>query len=284
MQRSTFLTNDGAQLSYASWPARQADAQPVVMLHSLFFGADMFDAVVPRLGGDYAVLAVDHRGQGASSAGAQPASMLRLAQDTIALIEARVGGPAHVVGSSMGGYVALQMAALRPDLLRTLTLSCCTAHAERQPERFDALEAALREQGPARLVDTLMATMFSEHFMQQGDAQARARWRAHFAALPRSVADAVHGVFSRPGYEPLLPGLDMPVLLCSGQGDRAKRPEDMQYIADRVAGSRHVTFERAGHTPPVEDPARFAAELLRFWRASARVPGEGAARPLAPNS
>jgi hypothetical protein len=45
-----------------------------------------------------------------------------------------------------------------------------------------------------------------------------------------------------------------------------------------------VTFERAGHTPPVEDPARFAAELLRFWRASARVPGEGAARPLAPNS
>lgn len=112
--------------------------------------------------------------------------------------------------------------------------------------------------------------MFGERFVAEDGEVCRA-WRRHFESLGRSAADPVQGVFARPGYEALLADVRLPLLLFSGELDRAKRPADMQYIAERVAGSRHVTVGDSGHTPPVENPALFAAELLRFWNESTPV-------------
>jgi 3-oxoadipate enol-lactonase len=264
-----FLADDTARL-YCRQPSELASAPggaPVLMLHSLFFDGSMFDAVRARLPRDLAVFAPDHRGQGRSEAGSEAPSIDRLASDTIGMIEAMSAGPVHLVGSSMGGYVALRIAQRRPELLRSCVLSCCTAHAERQPERFAVLEARIRDEGTANMGESLLRTMFGERFVARDDETCRA-WRRHFEALDRGVADAVHGVFARPGYEAMLAGLRMPLLLFSGELDRAKRPADMQYIAERVAGSRHIVVADAGHTPPVECPVLFAEELLRFWRDS----------------
>jgi 3-oxoadipate enol-lactonase len=243
---------------------------PVVMLHSLFFDCSMFEAVQARLRTAFpekriTFLTPDHRGQGRSPIGVHAPSMEQLATDTIAMIEQLAGAPVHLVGSSMGGYVALSIARRRPDLLLSCVLSCCTAHAERQPARFAALEAKIREEGTANMGAGLLQTMFGERFVTQDDVTCRA-WRERFEARGKQVADAVHGVFARDGYEPMLDSLRMPVLLFSGELDRAKRPEDMAYIAERVPGSRHVVVPDSGHTPPVENPDMFAAELARFWR------------------
>lgn len=236
------------------------------MLHSLFFDGSMFDAVRSLLPATVAVYAPDHRGQGRSEAGGSTPSIDRLASDTIDIIETLGQGAVHLVGSSMGGYVAMRIAERRPDLLRSCVLSCCTAHAERQPERFAALEQRIREEGTAQLGLTLLQTMFGERFVAENSDACQA-WRKHFEGLGPSAAEAVHGVFARPGYEALLDDLRVPLLLFSGELDRAKRPEDMAYIAERVPGSRHVTVADSGHTPPVESPALFARELLQFWGA-----------------
>ncbi|MDH6147518.1 MULTISPECIES: alpha/beta fold hydrolase [Paraburkholderia] len=271
MNSRIFLADDGARL-YCRGPSDSAahDAVPVLMLHSLFFDGSMFDAVRALLSTDLAVYAPDHRGQGRSGAGREAPSIDRLASDTIGIIETLGAGPVHLVGSSMGGYVALRIAQRRPDLLRSCVLSCCTAHAERQPERFAALEQRIRDEGTALLGPTLLQTMFGERFVAEDGEVCRA-WRRHFESLGRSAADPVQGVFARPGYEALLADVRLPLLLFSGELDRAKRPADMQYIAERVAGSRHVTVGDSGHTPPVENPALFAAELLRFWNESTPV-------------
>jgi 3-oxoadipate enol-lactonase len=161
--------------------------------------------VVARLPEDVWVIAPDHRGQGSSDAAGIMPSITKLAEDTIALVDAVVGGPVHIVGSSMGGYVAMAVAQKRPELLLSCALSCCTASDEQDPHRFAALESALREQGPPALVDTLLSTMFGEHFLAHGDPLAIEYWRAHFLSLDRKIADAVHGVFSRPSFIPKLP-------------------------------------------------------------------------------
>jgi len=288
MNAGFFIAEDGAKLysgdaSLATFTetvnandgvARPLDSDcPVVLLHSLFFNGTMFDPVRALLPADMRVLTPDHRNQGRSDAGTNRPSIAQLANDTIRLIEDVVKGPVHIVGSSMGGYVAMHIAERRPDLLKTCVLSCCTAYAEREPDRFAALEARIREEGTSRMGATLVKTMFGERFSAENNALCQA-WQQHFEHLSvarpaAEVADAVHGVFAREGFESRLSCLTMPVLLFSGEMDRAKRPADMAFIAERVPGSQHVVVADAGHTPPVERPDLFALALLRFWRESA---------------
>lgn len=262
-----YSADDGARLFYRERPADHVRGEEVVLLHSLFFCGAMFDEVASQLPSAYRLLAPDHRGQGRSADASTTASaptIVRLAKDVINFIDASVGGPVHLVGSSMGGYVALEIALQRPDLLRSCTLSCCTAAAEKEPERFARLEDALRTQGPAALVDTICKTMFGDSFLSQ-DREAAARWADYFGAGSPAIADAVHEVFARASYEQRLERIKLPLLLFSGAQDRAKRPADMQFIAERVGGSRHLTIEQAGHTPPVEAPTEFAEALLQYW-------------------
>ncbi|MGO4395784.1 alpha/beta fold hydrolase [Variovorax sp. M-6] len=265
-QTGSFTAQDGAVLRFLERPAPAASSGTAVLLPSLFFGASMFDEAVAALPVAWRVVCPDHRGQGGSESGARAPTMVQLAADIEALVEALGDGPVHLVGSSMGGYVAMELALRRPDLLRSCVLSCCTAEAEQQPERFAALEAALREQGAAALVEGLVNTMFGSRFIESA-SPALARWRRHFAALDSRIPDAVHEVFARAGHVEDLPRLAMPVLLFSGALDRAKKPADMQFIAERVPGSRHLVLDASGHTPPIEQPERFASELAAFWAA-----------------
>lgn len=263
---SHFMASDGARLRFLERPARTPAAGTAVLLPSLFFGASMFEDVAALLPAPWRVICPDHRAQGHSESGTHPPTMAQLAADTEALIQALGDGPVHLVGSSMGGYVAMELASRRPDLLRSCVLSCCTAEAEQQPERFAELEAALRDQGPAALVDGLVGTMFGTHFIEAA-SPALAHWRRHFASLDARIPDAVHEVFARRSHVQSLAHLTMPVLLFSGALDRAKKPADMQFIADRVPGSRHIVLEASGHTPPIEQPGRFAEALAAFWAA-----------------
>lgn len=268
MQTNTIQMNDGASLVYWERHAPSlAESTPVVLLHSLFFAHGMFDQVCSLLSSEWRVLVPDHRGQGASALTPSEPTMRRLSDDVEVLIETALGRPVHLVGSSMGGYIAQDLMLRRPDLLASCTLSCCTAQAESQPERFAALEQRIREQGPASMTEDLMNVMFGERFMRHGEPEVLARWRAHMRALPNSVADAVHGVFSRPGYLDRLVGVRVPVLLISGALDRAKRPEDMEQIAQSIPGSQHLVFQGSGHSPAIEEPERFVRELEHFWRA-----------------
>jgi len=259
-------TNGDSRIAFWERPtAPAASLAGAVLLHSLFFDHAMFGDVVSLLAPGRSLLAPDHRGQGDSIGGSTPPSICQLAADVIALIETQADHPVHLVGSSMGGYVAMEVALRRPELLMSCTLSCCTAEAERQPERFAGLEAALRDKGSAIMANELLHMMFGEQFLREADGATLERWRSHFSSLSRAVPDAVHGAFARPSYVERLSEIRMPVLLFSGAQDRAKRPEDMELIAKHIAGSRHVLFEHSGHTPAIEEPRRFADELERFW-------------------
>lgn len=260
-----YVAADGSDLHFRHWPGKCIDEQaPILFLHSLFFDGSMFDVVAHHIGSQYDCYAPDLRGQGGSPSYGLAPTMSQLAQDTIEFIEGLIGRPVHLVGSSMGGYVALAIAERRPDLIWSLTLSCCTAEAERDPARFRALEDKLRTMDKAERVDALIRLMFGGRFIERGDTVALERWCNHFSALKPSIADAVHCVFTRMGSESVLNELHLPVLLISGALDRAKKPDDMQRIADRIQGSRHITFPDAGHTPAVESPEAYARELLDF--------------------
>lgn len=258
--------DDGTRLAYGDKPAAgPKDLPDVVLLPSLHFGRGMFDAMVALMRDRRRILLPDHRGQGDSEIGPVAPTMERLALDVIDLLEAQVRGRVHLVGCSMGGYVAMEVALRRPDLVLTCALTCCACDAEKDVDRFSAVVAALRTRGSAHMVEPLLHIMLGQHFLDEGSLAERARWHSHFAALPPHSADAMACVAARPSYRHRLSELRMPMLLISGALDRAKRPDDMAQIARYISGSRHVVFEHSGHTPAVEEPHRLALELEAFW-------------------
>ncbi len=240
-------------------------APVAVLLHSLFFSGDMFDDVVAELDGAVRSVRPDHRGQGRSAAAGAPLTVDQLTDDVVALVE-RLDRPVHLVGSSMGAYVATRVAARRPQLVASCALLGCTAGPESRREHFQDLVDGLRAGGPAVMVDRIERTMFGDAYLSRPLTDpVRSRWRRHFRELPPTVADAAEAMFARPGMEDALAALQVPLLLVAGGQDRAKRPADMAAIADQVPGSRLVVLADAGHTPVVEAPRDVAFELRRWW-------------------
>src|SRR4051794_24983230 len=71
----------------------------------------------------------DNRGMGRSLPAGHPLTVERMAEDASAVLDA-VGGPAHLVGHSLGGPVAVHLAASDPDRVRSLSLLCTFARGK----------------------------------------------------------------------------------------------------------------------------------------------------------
>src|SRR5262249_56933093 len=82
------------------------------------------DAFLDALRGDFELITYDHRGVGASSRLEDALTITQLAQDAAGLLGALEVARAHVLGISMGGMVAQELALAHPDPVRTLTLGC----------------------------------------------------------------------------------------------------------------------------------------------------------------
>lgn len=236
-----------------------------VLSHSLFFDHTMFAPLTALLvEAGHRVVAYDHRGQGSSSpADRARQSMDELTEDAAALIEQLDLGPVHFLGNSMGGFVALRLAARRPDLLLSAIAVGSSAEQEHQLEAFAPLVDAMREVGAEPLVDTLMHIMFGDTSLAAGGPVTE-HWRHQMAALPAAIADSADRVIHRDRLVEELAGCSVPVLAISGTEDHAYPPPiSDENIADATGGtSRQVAA--AGHSVSLEQPAAVFAHLEEY--------------------
>src|SRR5438552_10053419 len=117
---------NGAEIHYESRGA----GETILFLHGLLWGGWMFEPQMRALETTARCVAIDFRGQGGSEVTAGGYDMETLFADVVALIEALVLAPAHLVGLSMGGFVGMRIAARRPDLVRSLALLETSADPE----------------------------------------------------------------------------------------------------------------------------------------------------------
>lgn len=225
----------------------------IVFSHSLFFDRTMFAAQVERFGRAFRAVTYDHRGQGKSRR-SSALDMDTLAADAAALIEALDLGPCHFVGNSMGGFVALRLAARRPELLRSAAVLSTSADAEGQVEAFEALLAYARAEGIGKTVDALVHIMFGDTTLADRP-ELRDHWRAE-------------GVVHRKGVLNELVDVTVPLLVLSGAEDHAYSPELSQRIADTAANATHVRVNGAGHSLAVEQPTVVNDHLAEHFQAT----------------
>lgn len=259
---------NGSDYHYAV--AGDASAATVLCLHSLFFDARMFEPQLRELANDYRVIALDQRGHGGTP---HPAdgdySMDRLAEDAADLISALDLGPVHVVGNSMGGFVALRLAARRPDLVRSATAIGSSAEAEYRTEEYRPLVQLLKAEGGAGAVDALMYTMFGDTTLSAPSrAEIRDTWRTRLAALPPTIGQAAEAVVERAAVVDELAQAAPPILAIAGAEDHAYSVENSEIIARRSRSGRCVVVESAGHSACLEAPAAVNAHLREHFSAA----------------
>jgi len=247
-----------------------ANGATFVLSHSLFFDHTMFEPLTALLlDAGHRVVAYDHRGQGASSpASLERQSMDELTDDAAGLIEALGLGRVHFLGNSMGGFVALRLAARRPDLLLSVVAAGSSAEEEHQLEAFAPLVEALGQIGTRPLLDTLMHVMFGDTSLANGGPVVE-HWRTQMAALPLAIAASADRVIYRSSIVDELAGCRVPVLAISGAEDHAYAPPISDQNIARATGGTYRQVEGAGHTVSLEQPETVMGHLAEHLAAFA---------------
>jgi 3-oxoadipate enol-lactonase len=221
---------------------------------------------------DFDVIAYDHRGVGASSRLEGPVTIAQLAEDVAGLLGALEIDAAHVLGVSMGGMVAQELALEHPERVRTLTLGCTYCGGEgsslASPEVIQRLTASMASGDRERALRTAWEVNVSQAMAADEGAYSRfleiARRRA--VAVPVILAQmqavATHDTSAR------LPGLRVPTLVVHGTEDQLIPVQNGRLIASLIPGAQLEILEGVGHMFVWERPDR-SAELVR---AHAAVP------------
>lgn len=247
------------------------DDVPIVALHSLFLDSRMFDEFTTAAQGDFRVVRPDFRGQGRSAPARGAVVTIEQNAGDIAAVLDRMGiERAHILASSMGGDVAIRLAAMRPDLVLSLAFLGSSARPE-PPEQLDAFRAWVDEAAEhgltAERLDFVVQIMFGETTRTDPAKQdSLARWRERFAELPTSLKPAMLGVVVRHDGVPLLADIDAPALVLSGEECPVRPPEWAHELADGLRNAELVMLPKVGHSPLLEAPVVTTERVLTFFR------------------
>ncbi len=216
----------------------------------------------------YRTIVFDLRGTGRSARPPGPYRIGDLARDAAAVLG---DSPAHVVGLSMGGYVALTLALERPELVRSLVLVGTGAGAAERTRRprevrdvfLDALARPYEEYARVTMPYTF-APGWAEANRERYDEILAARLEC---PATRETVDA-HGAACQRFYDEGCPveSIEAPSLVVHGDADRIIPVENGRTLATRLPNAEYVELPGAGHNLPLEDPEIFNRLVLDFLR------------------
>lgn len=243
-----------------------AGAGPTLLfLHGVGGNRRNWDAQIAHFAGRFHAAAWDARGYGDSRGTAD--RFERFADDAAEVIAA-LGAPAHVVGLSMGGRIALDLLRRHPAMVRSLTLADTSAGSRETaaPEKVAAFLALrlkpLVEEGrtPADIAETIVAGIAGPNIEAAArdalvDSHRRLRTDGYVAAMR-----AVTSFQDFPPFETIA----VPVLVLTGSEDRVAPPSHARAMASAIPGARFVEIAGAGHISNIEAPDAFNAALDSF--------------------
>lgn len=255
-----------------AWRAHGA-GDPVLLLNGTGETAASFDPLAAALQDRYRCLATDARDTGASSRATDPYTPRDLAGDAAAIVETLGLGPCHVVGFSLGGATAMEMAIARPDLVRSLVLLSTWARTDRffrdQMRNWQMVRRATIGDEHAFLT-ALNPWMFSpatledrERLRAIGEQWLEEPLQEPDAFLRQTVADEQHDALDR------LHRIQAPAIVIVGEDDLCTPPRYAYQLVQGLPDARLVLIPEAGHCAIFEQPEMVHETIRGFLDARA---------------
>ncbi|WP_375386913.1 alpha/beta fold hydrolase [uncultured Amnibacterium sp.] len=239
--------------------------RPLVLIMGLGAGLSAWDRHVSAWSRDFACLAVDNRGAGRSPAPDGPYTTALMADDIARLLDELAVEPVDVVGISMGGAIAQELALRHPARLRRLVLVATWARSTPYlSDVLDTLAASRKCFDTAEYVTALQTLIWTPEALASRRGELLADRRGPLDVGPVAFDSQVaackhHDALDRLG------DIDLPVLVTAGRADRFVPLTTTAEVAERLSRADFVEFE-SGHVHHYEEAARFnglVAEWLR---------------------
>lgn len=255
----------------------RGSGEPVVLLHGLGGSSldwqPQIDALAPR----HRVISIDMRGSGRSRDLLRPRgpfSVAMFARDVAAVIDRLKIAPAHVIGLSMGGMVAFQLALDHPHAARTLTIvNSGPSLVPRTLAEHAAI--ATRLALASTLGPSAMARMLAPKLFPHSEP-LRARFLERMAHNEKRAYAATQRALVGFDVEHRIGSIDVPALIVASDQDYTPVARKHEY-ARHMKHARVVVVEDSRHALPIEDPAKLQPILDAFLAEHATKGDEHAA-------
>lgn len=227
---------------------------------------------------EFTWLVFDNRGIGASQPAAMPLSVEQMAADALAIMDHAGWATAHIVGHSLGGLIALQLALMAKPRVRSLSLLCTFPRGDEATHMTLALVwIMLRIRfGPRRLrrnafLELVLPPRRTKRYPDNIADRISAVLGHDVADMPPIVNDQL-AAMRRHDVTPHLHELSgIPTLVVSGEMDIIARPSLGRAIAEGIPGSGYIEIPGGSHAFPVLEPERCSDLLFEHLSGAERV-------------
>jgi pimeloyl-ACP methyl ester carboxylesterase len=225
---------------------------------------------------EFQCLTFDNRGMGASQPNGAPITVRQMAEDAFRLMDELGWTSAHVVGHSLGGPVALEMALLRPERVRSLSLLCTLARGrDATGLTWKMLWLGLRSRiGPRRARrHAFLQIVMPPDALAKADRDALAAEMAplfghDLADQPPVAMKQLAALRAYDATDRLGRITGIPTLVMSAVHDPIAPPRHGRALAEAIPGARYVEFADASHGLPIQHAVRVNELLLEHLRAA----------------
>lgn len=256
------LNIDGVNIAFT----RRGKGTPLILIHGYPLDRTIWNQVAEILEGDYELIVPDLRGFGASDVMEADRSILEYATDLAGLMERLRIRKAHLVGHSMGGYVALAFGRAFPSKMKGLGLVSTQVVAD-TAERKSARQATARqvvEQGVGGVVEGMTSKLSSEMRVQELVRAVMAKQR------PLGLAVALDAMASRPDSTDVFRSFKVPIVIVHGAADELIPVDRGREMKALLPAAHYLEIPGAGHMPMLENPAAVAEALLFLGAATGK--------------
>jgi pimeloyl-ACP methyl ester carboxylesterase len=262
------VTREGVRISYYM----QGRGEPLVLIRGYANAASMWYPQIPFLRGHFRVVTFDNRDTGDSDRVETPYAIADLAADLESLLEFLGLGPVHLLGLSMGGMIAQEVALGRPDLVQTLLLAGTACDADRgltgDPEvlkLFVTLPELTAEENTRRSLPLFFSPPGLKNRRLIDEYVRRSlEQRPPFTTFERH-SRALQG-FNRCAE---ISQIRCPTLILHGDADRLLPPRNAVRLQEGIPGSALKMYAGLGHLFLMEDADSFNRDVLTFIRNAA---------------
>ena len=241
---------------------------PLVMIRGVGSNTDHWYEQVPALSQKFQLLVFDNRGIARSSDPGGPFSIQDLAADTIALMEATRIHEAHVLGYSMGGMIAQEMALSHSQRVKGLILVATdcgiSLRIKAQPQATKLFSEMIRLGTPEAKLAAAQCLFAKQTFENNPQViQRYAEVSQRFPASQKMLAKQWAAVTQHDACE-RLPHISSPTLAITGADDVLIPPQNAAMLAERIHDAQMISIDGGGHLFLIEKPRQFNDAVIKF--------------------
>jgi pimeloyl-ACP methyl ester carboxylesterase len=244
------------------------NGDPLILISGYMGSMDSWNPLLmERLASNYTVVVFNNRGIGDTTSGDKSFSIRQFAIDTFGLLKALNINKAHVLGHSMGGMIALELALMHPERVSKLIISAslCGQNEFISTDREVGKIAANLSGTPQDRIERLVPFLFPKEWYEQNSI-----YRESILSTQKLSNDTlnqqVQAMFGWKGVCNQLKNISHPTLVIGGFDDVIVKFDHLLVLADNIPAARVIGFNGGGHGFMHQNPKEVSSILSSFLK------------------